>query len=255
MLGIDNKPFIDCSDFIDLQSLIDLEVEICTGIALSEIKSGIYGPGIVNAEKYGNFLFLSKMIDSDSKLKKDYRWEDMSQEQRRLFLKLYKKLYSPNNSVYLKDTENYTSLQAYLEKWNSTLYTYNNNIKYFPNLKKWLDNLIGNVFEEFGRTLFFIHEHDCELLTHRDGTKQRPHRNEFLWINPTGIKSFFIYNENTTERHYVTSKAVFFNDLDMHGGDKNDIMTWTLRIDGVFTEEFRKLLKIDHIQMYSNNAQ
>jgi len=254
MLGIDNKPYIDCSEFLDLQTLIDLEIEICSGLALSNIKSGIYGPGIVNAEKYGNYLFMSKEIDNKPELHDEYRWKRMNQEQKRLFLKLYKNLYSPNNSVYLKDSIDYTSLQAYLKKGSSDYYKYCDNIIHFPRLKIWLENLVNEVFEEFGRTLFFIHEHDCELLIHRDGTQQRPHKNEFLWINPMGVKSFFIYDEINDKKHYVNCKAAFFNDLDMHGGERNDSMTWTLRIDGVFTNSFREKIGINHINMYSNNA-
>jgi hypothetical protein len=85
---------------------------------------------------------------------------------------------------------------------------------------------------------------------HRDGIAQVPHKNEFIWINPTGIKKFYVYNEDTQERHDVNSPAIFFNDLDMHGGDTNECMTWSLRIDGVFTDEFKQKLGIDNLPTY-----
>lgn len=250
MKGIGGVPYIDVSKFIDIDGLSALNQEICSGIALSQMKAGIYGPGIVDSEKYGNFLFMQKEIDSNPQLVKDYRWDQMDTNQRRLFLKLYKNLYSPNNSVYLKEAKDMTNLKVYLDKANDELYTWNDNIKHFPKLKGWLDSLIGTVFTHFGRTLFFIHEHDCKLLTHRDGTQYRPHKTEFIWFNPTENKSFYIYNEDTLERHYVKSKAAFFNDLDMHGGDPTPHMTWSLRIDGVFTEDFRQKLQINQMENY-----
>lgn len=250
MQGIGGVPYIDVSPFLDIDGLAALNQEICSGIALSQMKAGIYGPGIVESEKYGNFLFMQKEIESNPDLVKDYRWDQMDNNQRRLFLKLYKNLYSPNNSVYLKEATDLTNLQVYLDKANDQLYTWNDNVKYFPKLKEWLDRLVGTVFTHFGRTLFFIHEHDCVLLTHRDGTKWRPHKTEFIWFNPTGKKSFFVYDEDKKERHYVDTRAAFFNDLDMHGGDSTPNMTWSLRIDGVFTDEFRKNLGLDNMQHY-----
>lgn len=250
MKGIDNKPYIDCAQYLEMDKLKDLNLEICSGIALSKMQAGIYGPGIVNAEKYGNFLFYQKEINEKPELVEAYRWNKMDQTQRRLFLKLYKGLYSPNNSVYLKEAKDYTNLQVYLDKANDTLYDWNGNVKHFPKLKEWLDSLIGTVFTHFGRTIFFIHEHDCELLTHRDGTKYREHNSEFLWLNPMGTKSFYVYNEDTGDQHYVSTSAAFFNDLDMHGGDPVSSMTWSLRIDGVFTEGFRKQIGVSHLPNY-----
>lgn len=250
MQGINNLPYINCDNFLDISEVIDMEIEICSGIALSKMQSGIYGPGIVNDARYGNFLKLSESINANEDLKKKYRWDLMDQNQKNIFLKLYKNLYSPNKSVYLKSATDYTSLKQYLDKANHEVYQWDENSKNFPNLKIWLENLIGKVFKSFGRTMFFIHDHDCELLIHRDGTQYRPHKNEFLWINPTGKKSFFIYNEDTGKKIYVDSKVAFFNDLDMHGGDSNSSMTWSLRIDGIFTEEFKCLLGIHELNHY-----
>ena len=80
--------------------------------------------------------------------------------------------------------------------------------------------------------------------------KSVPHKSEFIWINPMGLKKFYIYDEDKNIRHDVTSKAVFFNDLDMHGGEPNSQMTWTLRIDGVFTQQFKEKLGITHLKNY-----
>lgn len=250
MKGIGGRPYIDCQEHIDIQTLKDMNMEICMGIAASDIKAGVYGPGVVESERYGNFMLMKSKLARDP-ASDEFGWNRMTHNQQNTFAKLYFHLYNPSTVVYLREpAKGIDPLIAYRKKAFNEGWEWTNNVKNFPKLKTWLDSLIGTVFQEYGRILFFLHEHDCKLLTHRDGIASVPHRNEFLWINPTGIKKFFVYDETKDQRHDVNSPVVFFNDLDMHGGDTNECMTWTLRIDGVFTEEFRRRVNIDHLTMY-----
>ena len=49
---------------------------------------------------------------------------------------------------------------------------------------------------------------------------------------------------------YINSNAAFWNDQDWHGGEINKEQEYGLRIDCVFTDEFRKKLGIDHLSNY-----
>lgn len=250
MKGINGKPFVDCQEHLDMELLKELNLEICQGIALSDIKAGVYGPGVVNSDKYGNFMRMKNKMASDQ-TEVGERWRKMNHNQQNTFAKLYFHLYNPSTTVYLREpNKGLNGILAYRRKGHAEDFDWTNNTKNFPKLKVWLDSLIGTVFEQYGRIIFFIHEHDCNLLLHRDGLMSVPHNSEFLWINPTNIKKFYVYDEATNQRHDVDSPAVFFNDLDMHGGDTNEQMTWTLRIDGVFTQQFREKLGIDHLTTY-----
>lgn len=250
MKGIGGSPYVDCRDHIDLQGLKDLNLEICMGIAVSDIKAGVYGPGVANSDKYGNFLLMKSRLAKDP-ASDEFDWNKMSHNQQNIFAKLYFNLYNPSTTVYLREpVKGIDPLVAYKKKAFAENFDWTNNIKNFPKLREWLDRLIGPVFKEYGRIIFFIHEHDCKLLLHRDGISQVDHKNEFLWLNPTEIKKFYVYDEVANVRHDVNSPAVFFNDLDMHGGDSNECMTWSLRIDGVFSDEFRKRLGIENITTY-----
>jgi len=250
MNGINNKPFIDCQDFIDIDKLKSLNLEICSGIALSGPQAGVYGPGVIEEHKYGSFLSHKTKMQFDSEIV-DSRWSEMDHNQQNIFLKLYKNLYNPSTTVYLREPrKDVSGLLSYKNKMSPEYFTWNNNIVHFPKLKLWLDDLIGTVFESYGRILFFIHEHDCELLLHRDGVTYYPHKNEFIWFNPTNNKKFYVFDEVENVRHDVESPAVFFNDLDMHGGDSTNSMTWSLRIDGKFTEDFKKKIGISEISKY-----
>lgn len=247
MRGIAGKPFIDCQEHLDIETLQNLNLEICSGIALSDVKAGVYGPGVVNSETYGNFLALKNKLGNSG----EYGWNTMTHNQQNTFAKLYLKLYNPSTTVYLREPKKgLDPIVAYRKKSYSEFFDWNANIKNFPELKTWLDNLIGPVFEQYGRILFFIHEHDCKLLLHRDGPGYFPHHNEFLWLNPMMKKTFYVHDEVSGKNHYVKSPAAFFNDLDMHGGEVSSSMTWSLRIDGVFSEEFRKKLGIENIKIY-----
>jgi hypothetical protein len=249
MKGISGKPFIDCRDFVDIQTLNDLILEICLGIATSDIKAGVYGPGVAEPEKFGNFMKLKNKMENSEEFKST--WTKLTHNQQNIFAKLYFNLYNPSTTVYLREPKKDSNqILAYLKKSKSELFTWTKNVENFPKLKIWLDQLMGPVFEQYGRIIFFIHEHDCQLLLHRDGVAYAPHHNEFLWINPMEVKKFYIYDEDTDTRHYVDSPVVFFNDLDMHGGDVTSSMTWSLRIDGVFSEEFRRKLNLQDIKFY-----
>jgi len=249
MKGLLDKPFLDCQSFINVEELKSLNLEICAGIAVSDIKAGVYGPGIEDADTFGNFMLLKNKMKKSEEYKDI--WNKMSHNQQNIFAKLYFNLYNPSTTVYLREPrKDVDPIQAYLHKSKSDFFEWTSNIDKFPKLKIWLDKLTADVFQQYGRILFFIHEHDCKLLTHRDGLSYTPHSNEFLWICPTESKNFYVYDEVNKIKHYVNTPVAFFNDLDMHGGDINSAMTWSLRIDGVFTEDFRSKLNLQDVQFY-----
>jgi len=244
MQGIKNKPFIDAAPYLPMDELQSLEKEICLGIARSKINAGIYGPGIRNEERYKSTInLIQQYMSSENRSDLD----GMTLDQMSVFFKLYEGMYSASSVVYIRDFKDKKSLATYMKKAQADSTYYTDNAKFFPGVVKWLERL---PFKEIGRVIFFIHEHDCNLLIHRDGPKYIPHQNEFLWLNPCQKKSFFIYNEDTDERHYVDTPAAFFNDLDEHGGDPNPEMTWSLRVDGKFTEKFKKQLGIAGLKNY-----
>jgi hypothetical protein len=247
MQGIKNQPFVDAAPFLPMDELKDLEREICLGIAKSTINSGIYGPGVRDEKTFKSVIGLYTQYAMSASLEDKRILTQLNFNQLSTFFKLYEGMYSASTVVYIRDFIEEKSLKTYKRKAEAAATTFTDNTKNFPNLMKWLEKL---PFTEMGRILFFIHEHDCKLLIHRDGPEYTPHKNEFLWLNPCGKKSFFIHDGKTGERHYVSTTAAFFNDLDEHGGDPGSTMTWSLRIDGKFTDEFRKQLGIDGLSAY-----
>jgi len=249
MHGIKNLPFVDVAEYLAMDELRVMERDICIGIAKSKINAGVYGPGVVDEDRYKSVIgLLIKYIRSPKEEDKKIIAE-LNNEQRSIFFKLYEGMYSASTVVYIRDYKDKKtiSLATYMKKGLAEATVLTDNAQYFPKLLEWIDKL---PFDEIGRIIFFLHDHDAQLLMHRDGTQYVPHKNEFLWLNPCEKKQLYVYNENTKEKHYINTPAAFFNDLDIHGGDACSTMTWSLRIDGKFSQQFKEQLGLDKLDTY-----
>lgn len=129
--------------------------------------------------------------------------------------------------------------------------------QYFPKTVKWTEQLIkDNIFEHIGRVIFFHCEADGVPFEHRDldaknGMNQSfPHNNEFIHIRPNTKKAFYLWDPETKNKTYLNTRAAWWNDQDWHGGERIMEQSYALRIDGKFTEEFRKTLGIDKLESY-----
>lgn len=129
--------------------------------------------------------------------------------------------------------------------------------RYFPNTVNWVENLIDqNIFKHIGRVIFFHCDADGIPFEHRDldaknGMNESfPHKNEFIHIRPNTKKPFYIWDPETKNKTYLNTRAAWWNDQDWHGGDRIMEQSYALRIDGEFTDEFRKTLGIDKLESY-----
>ena len=128
---------------------------------------------------------------------------------------------------------------------------------YFPNVVKWVEQLIlDGIFEHIGRVIFFHCEAGGIPFEHRDLDAKngvdivRPHRNEFIHIRPNTKKAFYLWDPEKKNKVYLNTKAAWWNDQDWHGGEQIMEQSYSLRIDGKFTESFRISLGIQHIDTY-----
>lgn len=128
--------------------------------------------------------------------------------------------------------------------------------EYFPNVVKWVESLVGTVFEDIGRVIFFHCEAGGIPFEHRDLDAKNgvnvvvPHRNEFIHIRPNTKKAFYLWDPEHKNKVYLNTRAAWWNDVDWHGGEQIMEQSYGLRIDGKFTEVFRKQLGIEHLDNY-----
>ena len=244
--GINGKPYIGLSNFIDFKSFTDLHPEICRGIALG-CKDAAYG----SIDVPDGFMNLNIYKNSFNPLHKSYQ-EFLNLSDADL-IKINGADFQNNDlSTYLKyslaafDLYSFHVLIDFEKGWreNPSIIGEKNSAKYFPGVMNWIKDLIkNNVFSHIGRASFFIQEAGGISFEHKDPSVDIEFPeivSEFIHIRPNLNRPFYIRDTVTSEKFYIESEIAYWNDQDYHGGDPVLIPTYAFRVDGLFTEEFKK---------------
>jgi hypothetical protein len=102
----------------------------------------------------------------------------------------------------------------------------------------------------FVKALPFTHVGRCNVMgleahdhgtVHRDG-EPSSEPDPFLTICPAGDKRLYVFDPETRARIPVEGRVVWFNDHDYHGVLADPFFRYSIRVDGVFTPEFRGAL-------------
>jgi hypothetical protein len=118
--------------------------------------------------------------------------------------------------------------------------------EHFPSLIAWIDSLVEQkVFSYISRAYLISHESGAISFEHRDPANdpESPDISEFIHIRPDLKRPFYVYDPEAKQKHYVQTRVAWFNDRDVHGGDTIGEPTFAIRIDGLFTEEFKQKIK------------
>jgi hypothetical protein len=85
------------------------------------------------------------------------------------------------------------------------------------------------MYDPIGRAVSAHKDHDSTDLCH-----------EFIWLRTNLSKPFYMLNPETGERAYVAGHAAWFDTVNQfHGADGSGGLSYSIRVDGVFSEEFR----------------
>lgn len=221
--GINGKVFVDLTNLIDLSVFDKLQPEIIKGFALARevaqignlnvdpewlYLDGTFTPLILAHEKY-------KKLNDNDPLK--IAGQNLTIDQ----LATYLKFAMGGYDLYV---------------------TYHRHLldNYFPSLNSWIKNL--NVFERIDDTFIMTmeaggvtFEHHHPPVDSNDASKP----SEFIHIRPNLLRPIYIRDSETLEKHYVNARVAYWNDQDRHGGDPVFTPAYAIRVDGVFTKEFR----------------
>lgn len=267
--GINNQPYLDMTQYLDMTGFDNLQPEIIRGFAEARefAKEGTWmTPGfafkdmsyIVNWKPIYKATEEFMALPDDDPIKqagmplyKDFKNYKQRNKFTR-FLKMAMGAYDPYIYYFLWEEGSWDDRSAPRKLTEEAAH--------FPGTVAWVENLITQgIFEHIGRVIFFHCEHDGIPFEHRDlgahngvwdENQYSPHRNEFIHIRPNTKKPFYLWDPKTKSKVYINSRAAWWNDQDWHGGDRIMEQSYGLRIDGKFTEEFRKRLGIDHIDNY-----
>jgi hypothetical protein len=263
--GINNQPYIDMSKYLDMDKFDKLQPEIIRGFADAReyAKEGTWmKPAfkIENMSYIPNWKPIYKAIEEFLALPDNDPikqggidlYHDFNNFRTRnrftRYIKMAMGAYDPYIYYFLWEQGSWDDRTSPRKLTDEA--------RYFPNVVSWIENMIGTIFEDVGRVIFFHCEADGVPFEHRDLDGNRgiqdytPHCNEFIHIRPNLHKPFYLWDPVLKNRIYINSRAAFWNDQDWHGGTSVMHQSYGLRIDGKFTEDFRKILGIAHIQTY-----
>ena len=266
--GIDGNIYIDMERYIDMNMFEELQPELLRGFAEARMyaKEGTWmQPGfdfkdmsyIVNWKTIHDAVQEFVALPNDDPIKmggwdlykgiKDHQTRNVFTR----YLKMAMGAYDPYIYYYLWEEGSWDDRPG---ERNLTP-----EAEYFPDTVQWIKSMKGSIFEHIGRVIVFHCEHDGIPFEHRDlgahngiwpSSKYTKHRNEFIHLRPNTKKPFYIWDPETKNKYYINTRAAWWNDQDWHGGDRLMEQSYSIRIDGKFTESFRKTLGIDHLDGY-----
>lgn len=97
-------------------------------------------------------------------------------------------------------------------------------------------------FKATGRMLIIYDDAATNVPAHRDHLDADV-CHEFIWFRTNLRKPFYMLNHKTGAKKYVESYTAWFDAVNQfHGTDPVDGLSFSIRVDGVFSDEFRKLI-------------
>ena len=94
-------------------------------------------------------------------------------------------------------------------------------------------------FKAKGRMLIIYDDAGLSVPAHRDHIETEI-CHEFIWFRTNLKKPFYMLNEKTNEKKYVESYSAWFDSVNQfHGCDAGKGLSFSFRVDGIFSDELR----------------
>lgn len=118
-----------------------------------------------------------------------------------------------------------------------------------------LTDFIGTLpFKETGRMLIIYDNAGKEVPAHRDHLSTEI-CNEFVWFRTNLVKPFYVLNHRTNEKKYIESYSAWFDAVNQfHGSEAVGDLSFSVRVDGKFTDEFKKQIPEPEFNPASTSA-
>ncbi|HEY6190288.1 MAG TPA: hypothetical protein VIW80_21730 [Pyrinomonadaceae bacterium] len=117
-----------------------------------------------------------------------------------------------------------------------------------------MDFIATMPFKATGRMLIMYDDVCRPVSAHRDHTETEL-CHDFIWFRTNLKKPFYMLNHKTNERLYVSSHSAWFDSVNQfHGSDPCDGLSFSIRVDGIFTDKFRKRIPVPDYNLASTPA-
>jgi hypothetical protein len=111
--------------------------------------------------------------------------------------------------------------------------------RHFPRL---IEFVKGLPFEVIGRCNLLGLEANHHGTVHQDGDPEEPNADQFITLCPKRNKRLFLWDEAAKKKTFVLSRAYWFNDHGYHGVEPAPYFRYSVRVDGVFRQDFLERL-------------
>ena len=99
-------------------------------------------------------------------------------------------------------------------------------------------------FRSTGRILIIFDDSGEAVPAHRDHENTEI-CNDFIWLRTNLKKPFYLLDQFTGEKQYVSGYSAWFDAVNQfHGSDAADGLSFSIRVDGHFTPEFRQQIPV-----------
>lgn len=245
---IDGKLFINLEPYIDLKEFDSINHEICRGMAKAR-NLAYHGvqtchPGTINPIAHGiNIVPLYSTVEMWKLLPDNDPYKisgkDLDYNELTTYLKF---LYGVH--------DHYIIYQLFDEGDEANVTEVG---KHFPSLIKYLIN--------FKKSGIFKSLHSASIMAldaggipweHRDpedpitGIFDPSNQNysgeitEFVYIQADHGRPFYIVHPETKEKVYINTRTAWWNERDWHGGEPIQRPTFSVRVNGRYTDEFKR---------------
>jgi hypothetical protein len=107
-----------------------------------------------------------------------------------------------------------------------------------------MDFLATLPFEATGRMIVMYDFNGRAVPAHRDHDSQAL-CHEFVWLRTNFAKPFYMLDPKSGEKLYVASHSAWFDTVNQyHGADAASGLSFSIRVDGRFTKEFRRQIPV-----------
>ena len=88
------------------------------------------------------------------------------------------------------------------------------------------------MYDPDGRAVTAHRDHDSADLCH-----------EFIWLRTNCDKPFYMLDPASGEKRYVAGHSAWFDTVNQyHGADATGDLAWSIRVDGRFSDDFRRMI-------------
>lgn len=259
IVGIFGHPYIDLEPLLDLTVLAELHEEICLGLAQVPVEytggshrsMGIMPPSrreeahqdygeVIRQMSRAEFVRFIALADDpssfDPEQRNSYRF---GEEQDHLLSRKQMRYLNYRYGVYFPWKVYYEMIpNLYWDEKSSAenkAFTRESKV-FFPKTVAYVRSL---PFKQIGRCNIMGVEANDHGTVHLDGDPAvKKHVDHFITFCPAGNKTLFLWCEDSHTELLVERRAYWFNDSDYHGVKAAPYFRYSVRVDGIFQDDF-----------------